>query len=392
MKVCLVTTAFPRWPGDSRGTFIAEAARALADQGAAVRVLAMYEPGQPTRTHFGPVEVLRPRYIWPDQLAVLRKAGGGLPTLWRTNPLARLLLAPFLAVHTLAIARYARGCDLVHANWTLSAAAAIASQPIHRRPVVATLHGSDITQATRVPLVTPVTRAALRRCARVVGVSRDLAERAAGLGVPRSLLTVVPDGVDVTVFTPGPPEREPLLLYVGALIEIKGVRDLIASLPIIAAQLPAVRLALIGEGPLRPELEALAAGLGVAQHITWLGPQPPDEVRAWMQRARALVLPSLAEGLGVVLLEALACGTPCIGTAIGGIPDVITPDTGRLVPPEQPAALAAASLALLTDAAHWPALSAAARRRAVEAFGWPAVSRRLLDLYRQVLTERRPAI
>ncbi|MBL8055982.1 MAG: glycosyltransferase, partial [Anaerolineales bacterium] len=352
-----------------------------------VRVIAMHEPGCPTRQQFGPVTVIRPRYIWPDRLAVLRKAGGGLPAVWRANPWARLLAAPFLLVHTLAVARYAADCDIVHANWTLSAAAAAVSQVWHRRPVVATLHGSDLTQATRVPLVTPATRAALAACRRVIAVSGYLAERAARLGVPPARLVVVPDGVDVEAFRPAPGPREPWLVYVGALIEIKGVRHLLAALPDVLAGQPDLRLAVIGEGPQRAELEALAARLGVGDRVQWLGPQPPEVVRAWMQRARALVLPSLEEGLGVVLLEALACGTPCVGTTAGGIPDVITPDTGRLAPPAQPAALAAAIRDVLGDEARWAEMSAAARRRAVATFSWPAISQRLLQIYHAALAE-----
>src|SRR3989304_6742040 len=125
MKVCIVTTSFPRWPQDTKGTFVLEAARAVREQGVKVRVIAMHNPGSKTKEVFPPdIEVIRPRYLWPERWEVLQTEGGGLPTLWKRRPLARPALIPFFITHTLAIMRYSRDCDLVHANWTLAAAPA----------------------------------------------------------------------------------------------------------------------------------------------------------------------------------------------------------------------------------------------------------------------------
>jgi hypothetical protein len=146
MKICFVTTNFPRHVNDSEGTFVWEAARAIARLGHQVRVVAQHWPGLPTHEWMENVEVFRPRYWWPESAEILRQPGGGLPIVWRRSRSARIQVLPFIAVHTLTVARQARDCDIIHAQWTLSAAAAWLSRPWHGRPIVATLQGSDIFQ------------------------------------------------------------------------------------------------------------------------------------------------------------------------------------------------------------------------------------------------------
>ena len=385
MKICIATTAFPRWPRDSRGTFIWGAAQAIAAQGAEVRVIAMHNPGTKTCETLGAIQVIRPRYMWPEKLEILQKEGGGLPAMWRKSPMAWLVFWPFLAAHTLAIGQYAKDCDLIHANWTLSAAACIASRIYHRRPVVVTLHGSDMMQATRLPFVGQITQAVLLQCDRVIAVSHFLADRARALGIPGEKIKVLSDGVDTDTFLPLPGTREPLLLFVGALTETKGIKYLIQALPSILRRLPEYHLALIGEGPQKEELARLADALGMTEHVQFVGTQSPTQVRDWMQRAQLLVLPSLEEGLGVVLLEALACGTPCVATAVGGIPEVILPEVGQLVPPASVPAMAEAITALLTDAERWRALSQNARQYAEQKYSWEAIAHQLIQTYQDLL-------
>jgi glycosyltransferase involved in cell wall biosynthesis len=386
VKVCIVTTAFPRWPGDDRGIFVFEAARAVQALGAQVRVIAMHSPGAKTRERIDAIDIIRPRYLRPEKWEMLQKEGGGLPIMWRKSKVARLTVLPFGLVHTLAIMRHARDCDIVHANWTLSAAAAVLAKAVHRRPVVVTVQGSDVFQAARLPVVDRVTVAALRRCAKVLALSHSLASALHSLGVPPSQVEIVPNGVDLDRFRPEAGEREPLILFVGALIERKGVRHLIAALPTVLQAWPDYRLAIVGEGAQGDDLKRLAAELGVGDRVDFVGSQTPRQVSSWMRRAKLFVLPSLEEGLGVVLLESLASGTPCLGSDVGGIPDVVTPDVGRLVPPADPHALAAAMLNLLSSPEAWNTLSQNARQRAQTYFSWHAIGTRVMNIYQECLS------
>lgn len=388
LKVCIATTSFPRWLGDIRGTFVYEAARFLQAKGVGVQVVAMHNPGARVTELMDKIRVFRPRYLWPECLETLQKEGGGLPVMWQKSRWARLAVLPFFVAHTFAISRVARDCDLIHANWTLSGAAALAGQALHHRPIILTVQGSDIVRAAPLPVFNWITRLVLHRCDYVLALSNSLAEKVIALGSPRAKVRVIPNGVDLDHFTPPKPDnwRKPLILFVGALSPIKGVTYLISAMPGILRVFPEASLIIVGVGPQLTELQTLVCQLGIQSNVWFLGSQSPTQVREWMRQARVFVLPSIEEGLGVVLLEALACGTPCVGSRVGGIPDVIVPEVGLLTPAGDPSALADAILQILNlSKDDWASLSLAARRRAEDRFDWRIIAGQLIDVYHQVL-------
>lgn len=387
MKVCILTTAFPRWLGDDRGVFVLNAARALAGQGVQVRVVAIHSPGAKHREIWDGIEIIRPAYL-PERWEILQKEGGGLPQVWKQNPLARLALLPFLVVQTWAAARYGRDCDLIHANWTLSGAAAWVTRLFHRRPVVVTVQGSDIYQAAKLAPARWVTRLSLSNVEAVVALSRDLAARTIALGVPDRKIKIIPNGINIEMFTPGSDDRENVILFVGSLIPRKGVHVLLDAFPTVLAACPDFRLVIIGEGPDAVQLQDQAKRLGIEGQVDFLGVQDQSQVSDWMRKARVFVLPSLEEGLGVVLLEAIASGTPCVGSQVGGIPDVVSDATGKLFPPGDAPALGRAIVEVIGNSAGWQHRSRAARQLALDVFRWERVAERLLEVYREALKGR----
>jgi glycosyltransferase involved in cell wall biosynthesis len=333
------------------------------------------------------IEVIRPRYWWPEQWEFLRKAGpAGLPVAWQKYPLARIQVLPFLLVHTLTAARHARSCDLIHAQWTLSAAAAYLGKWLHSRPIIVTVQGSDIFQVPTHPIGAWLTTRILRRCDRITALSQALKDATASLGIHTEKIRVVPNGVDTTRFTPPVnSSRDDVILYVGTLIERKGLEYLLSAMSAVFESFSSYRLALVGEGPQESKLKQLAEDLGVAKRVSFLGFQPPERVRMWMQRAKVLVLPSLEEGMGVVLLEALACGTPVVGSQVDGIQEVITPDVGLLVPPADSAALSKAIQSILSNTQRWTDMSQHARERAVTHYDWDYVADQFITLYQSMV-------
>ncbi len=386
MKVCMVTTSFPRWADDGQGAFIWEAARAISQQGVQVRVVAMHSPGARVYERMEGVEVIRPRYWWPERWEILRKEGGGLPITWRKYPLARLQILPFMLVHAAVTARFAHECDLIHAHWTLSAAAALLGRWVHRIPILVTLQGSDIFQVTSVPKGSWITRNILLRCDGITALSNALAEAARSIGVQGRQIHIIPNGVDVNRFIP-PPDgyRGDFILYVGSLIERKGVKYLVGSMPTVLRFFPWYRLILIGEGPQYIELKQMAETLNIGKHVIFLGFQPQEQVRIWLQRAKVFVLPSLEEGQGVVLLESMACGTPVVASRVGGIPQVVTDEIGVLVPPADSTALAEAIIGILSDSHRWIEMSSCARERAVRHYSWDLIANLYIALYESLI-------
>ena len=246
-----------------------------------------------------------------------------------------------------AVLRYRGRVDVVLGSWAYpdGFAAVIAAQML-QVPSVVKLHGSDINVIAKLPGPRRLTEWALPRAARVVAVSRALADEVVALGVPRERVAIVMNGVDGELFRPadraaaraelGLPAG-PLALYVGNLKPEKGVLDLVRAW----ASVPHGTLAIVGGGPARAALEEAAAALG--DRVRLIGPQPLERIPRWMTACDALVLPSHAEGTPNVILEALACGRRVVATAVGGIPDLLTrPELGVLVPAHDPDALGAA--------------------------------------------------
>jgi glycosyltransferase involved in cell wall biosynthesis len=175
-------------------------------------------------------------------------------------------------------------------------------------------------------------------------------------------------------------EEDRVLVCVGRLSRAKGQRHLLRALALLAPQFPRLRCLLVGDGEERAALEALAQELSLGPALRFLGSR--DDVPELLSLGRAFVLPSEWEGLPVALLEAMAAGLPCVATRVAGTAEVIREGSGLLVPPSDPAALAAAIRSLLLD----PALAERmARQGAADVrarFLMPALCARYLALYR----------
>jgi glycosyltransferase involved in cell wall biosynthesis len=382
MKVCMAATSFPRWPGDGQGAFVWGLAQALQRKGVTVQVVALHTPGAKTQEVINGVQVWRPPYWWPEQAEILRKDGGGLPITLRKYPLARLQLAPFLLRHSLALAHCARNADVVHAHWTLSGGAALWACWRYQRPLVVTVQGSDIFQVPQHPVGAWLTRTLLGRVQRITALSEALKRATCRVGIAEQQVTVIPNGVDVRLFTPPAyTQREPVILFVGYLIVRKGVRYLLEALPTVLQRLPNARIVLIGDGPEEVALRQQARDLGIAERVEFLGFLSQGQVRQWMQRASVFVLPSLEEGQGVVLLEALASGLPVVASQVDGIQEVVTPSVGILVKPASAPSLAQAILTLLQDQTRWEGMSQQARHHMLAHYDWEEIALRYLELY-----------
>jgi glycosyltransferase involved in cell wall biosynthesis len=385
----MITTSFPRWKDDGQGTFILDLARAIMQEGVQVQVIAMHTPGAATYECIDGVKIHRPKYWWPEKLEMLRKEGGGLPATLRKHPWILWQIFPFIAIQTLTLLNQVDEEQIVHAHWTLSASISYLSKLISRShlPIIASVHGSDIFQVIQNPIGAILTSFVLQRCDRVVGVSQALINEVLKLGISSNKVLVISNGVDVERFKPLPLRfRQNIILYVGSLIERKGLKFLLSALPNVFKSFPSYRLLIVGEGPQYPELKRMSDSLNITDKVIFLGFQSHERVRTLMQLAKLFVLPSTEEAQGVVLLEALACGTPVVASKVGGIPEVITSDVGILVPCANSGALSEAIVSILSDNARWLNMSEQARTRAENLYSWKRIARQWISVYEEVLT------
>ncbi len=230
---------------------------------------------------------------------------------------------------------------------------------------------------------------------RIVVLTERGAEEHLARGIGRAAQYVaIPSGVDTERLRARAPDRQsarvalglpsdaPVVVAVGRLVPVKGFDVLVAALPAVCASAPALRVLLVGDGPERPALEALARSLGVARHLSITGAQ--EDVVPYIAAADVLVAPSRNEGMGRVLIEAMALGVPVVGTQVGGIPSVLAGgELGPLVPPDAPPALAAALVDLLGDPGRRRKLAELGRRHA-EAFTVEVMTSRMIRLYAEL--------
>lgn len=300
--------------------------------------------------------------------------------------------APFLA------GLKSRTLGLMHAHFSVDGLYAL---PLARKlgvPLLTTLHGFDVT-TTRTHFLRSgrpalVRYALLQRALKQGGagficVSRFIRDAALRAGFPENKLHVHYIGIDTEQFSPVTAEPVPRFVHVARLVEKKGTRYLLEAFAQVQRRHPEISLDLIGDGPLRSELEAQATQLGIARAVRFHGVKGHDFVRHTLRGATALVLPSVtagsgdAEGLGIVLLEASATGVPVIGSRHGGIPEAIQEnETGLLVAERNVTELAVALDCLVTERTRQQTMGEAARRFVCARFDIRSQSASLYELYR----------
>lgn len=393
MRLLTFTTLFPNPVAANHGIFVETRLRQLlAGGGIEARVVAPVPwfpfrhpgfgryggyaavPGEEIRAG---VPVVHPRYFL-------------LPKIGMNSAPRFLAHAGLAAARRLLAAGY--DFDLIDAHYYYpdGVAAARIGQALGK-PVVITARGSDINLLARFPGPRRRILAAARAAAATITVSAALKTALVELGAAAEKITVLRNGVDLELFRPQDrtaartaleiAERH-TLISVGNLIPSKGHELAIAALPDLADS----QLLIAGDGPYRSALTALAQRLGVAARVRFLGILPQERLRTLYAAADALILASEREGWPNVLLEAMACGTPAIAAAVGGVPEIVAaPAAGRLLAERSAAAIAAAATALRQTPPE-----RTATRRYAEGFAWEATSRGQRALFAAILGHRPP--
>jgi glycosyltransferase involved in cell wall biosynthesis len=289
---------------------------------------------------------------------------------------------------------------LLHAHFAVDAAAAL---PLHKQlrvPLIVTLHGYDATTSDAYLRRTAAGRVFLRRREELraraklfLCVSEHIHHEALARGVAPEKLRTLRIGVDLSLFAPDPlrsRSHEPIVLFVGRLIEKKGCTHLLRAMRIVEQRHPAAKLLIVGDGPLLDPLRAQARA--TLHCCTFLGAQPPSVVRDLMHRASVLVAPSIVaadgdtEGLPIVLCEAQAIGLPIAGFEGPGVSEAVVPcETALLAPSGDDATLADCISTVLTDHDLGARLAMAGRLRAEKYFSLAAQTARLESIYDEIL-------
>jgi glycosyltransferase involved in cell wall biosynthesis len=383
LRVLVYTSLFPNSINPLAGNFVLERMRSLVDfVDISVVAPVPYYPAWfcfnerwrtwarvPRAEDLGGFHTQHPRYIV-------------LPKIGMATHGVSMFAGTFLEMfNRLKTADY----DLIDAHYVYpDGFAAMLLAGILKKPVVVSARGSDINQFSEFKMIRPLIQQVLLRANGLIAVSQSLKDKMVQLGCGTDNLAVVGNGVDPQKFRPRPqmemrqklglPSDRPIVLGVGNLNENKGFHILIEAVSRLRSR--GVILLIIGEGPRRSDLEQQVLKAGLKDTVKLIGTIPHGELSAWYSAADVLCLASAREGCPNVVLEAMACGCPVVGTRVGGIPElVVSPAFGTLVE-RSPEAFEAALVDALTRQWSHDAIVAHARSH-----GWDKVSAQVMDVY-----------
>lgn len=394
--VVMVATSYPRFPGDGVGSFMAPIAHGVAARGHEVHMVLPWHPAITLPAEQNGVRFHFFRYAPTESLAVFGYAGGlKADTALRS---AAWAVAPAALVAGWATARRVAAqsrATIMHGHWVIPGGL-MAAAARGTRPLVVSLHGSDVFVAERNALARRAARSTFARAGWVTACSDDLRSRAIALGAAADRIETVAYGVDAARFRPDPAARadirrelelgdEPLVVSAGRLVSKKGFEYLIDAVASMT-DVPGLCLAIAGEGDLREALTARAAPLG--SRVRLLGNRSQDDIARLCAAADVVAVPSIRDDAGNVdglpnfALEALASATPVVATRAGGLPQAIEDGvTGRLVSERNALELSRAIRDLLQHPTDARRLGAAARAHVEARFGWARTAERFEAAY-----------
>ena len=396
-RVLVLTSTFPRWENDTEPAFIFELSRRLTVS-FDVTVLSPRTPGSKRKENMAGLRVIRFPYFF-SQWEKLAMHGGGILNQLKTNPAYYLMVPFFLLGQLLAIIRLVRNehFDLIHAHWLIPQGFIAALSLLitgKRVPLLCTSHGGDLF-ALKGKGLQRLKRWVMDKSATLTVVSKAMKKTVVDMGVAPDKVEVIPMGVDLKgLFTPDPgvQRKTDELLFVGRLVEKKGVHFLLEAMPAVIKKHPTVRLILAGSGPMEQELRQQAQRLHLSEKIDFSGMVSQTRLPELYRTATLAIFPFIVaksgdqEGFGLVQVEAMGCECPFIAGDLPAIHDIIThEENGLIFPSGNAQALADAIIKLLDDPELRGRLAVAGRKTVVQKFDWEVIAGKYAGVYDMLL-------
>ncbi|MGR8979158.1 MAG: glycosyltransferase [Gammaproteobacteria bacterium] len=396
-KVLWLASSFPRFENDSASIFLKLLAQAIQQRGFDLHVLSPDHFSVSESGDNASVCDYRFRYFFPRKLQQLAYGSGILPNL-KAKPWL-LLLVPFFMINQFVSAwrlSHRLKPEIIHAHWVFPQGliAALIGRQLGI-PVIVTAHGGDAFSLQNM-VIAKIKRWTIQNSA--IWTSNTLAtSQAVGDDLPDP--EIIPMGIDFRRFNSAVSSDKPrdklVLLFVGRLVAKKGVHDLISAYAQLSDSLrEKTELWIIGDGIERKSLEKQAERQNAPGKIIFFGRLPNDKLPDYYAASDIFVAPSIidssgdTEGQGIILLEALACGTAVIATKTGGIGEIIEHEkNGLLVNPNNPADLKNAIERLLNDRKLRDSLVLEGKN-CVQNYDWAVIADKFCGLYRRQLTRR----
>lgn len=391
MKIGVITSAYPEYEDDPHGIFVHRLMNEIAKQGHDVHVLAPYTGGKINYSLQG-VNVERFHYFYPKRFQKLCGRSGMIDNV-KEGFLVKFQVFTFIIFNTINSWKF-RDKDLIHVQWAIpNGLGALILKKIFGIPFINTVFGEEIYLSKKFHLI-PILKYLIEKSEKSITISKATLKACLDVGFQEEKLEIVPFGVDVNFFRNINVAKEKnnfQILSVGYLIERKGFEYLIKSMKFIIEDTNA-KLKILGSGPLEEKLNSLIKELKLEEVVDIVKNVSDEDLLKLYNTSDIFVLPSIVdsqgntEGLGVVLLEAMACGLPVIGSNVGGIPDIIeNMETGLLVPQKNEHELYKSIINLISDKNLRKKLAENGYLKVKENFSWEKISEKYIKIYVKIM-------
>jgi glycosyltransferase involved in cell wall biosynthesis len=401
LKVCMLTTSFPRFKGDPAGIFIYNLCMQLIKKGIDIEVIAPHDQGCKFSENWDGLKIHRFPYFYPFKCQRLCYGAGILKNM--TQRVLTMVQLPFFVIaeilYSLLIIKRCKA-DLIHAHWCLpQGLTGMLCSRVYGIPCVMTIHGSDV-YGLKIPFIGTLNAKVMKNVNACTANSQRTAQVCGEIS-GRKDVEIIPMGINPDFFTKSSDVKVlrnkfeiegESILFVGRLIDWKGIDDLISAVPKILKKYPKTKLLLVGAGPLKEKLIKLSKRLDITNNTLFMGEVNQEELPKYYSLADVFVLPSSVnnrgetEGLGVVLLEAMACEVPVVGSNVGGIPDIIrNEETGLLSNQKDPDDLAQKITRLLSDDDLRKRVVKNGLKFVKENFSWEVIANSFIRIYQDCI-------
>lgn len=401
VRVCLLATGYPRWKGDFSNVYLHRLAKSLVNRGIEIHAVVPHAEGLKKEEIMDGVFIHRFQYLYPANLQSLAYFPG-IPENIKT--FKGKIQLPFFMLSTInkilnVVKKY--DIDVINAHWAIPPGFIVTFiKKLYKSPVLITLYGAELF-----PVIKKNSRImkwmisyTLNHAEKVVGIS-DVARDAGKIISKREDMQILPDGIDTRIFNLNVDEekiknkyslnRNYLIFSSGRMVERKGFKYLIEAFLRVLQKFSNTKLIIGGDGPERDNLEYLAKKLGIKEKIVFSGFIGDNDFPKYMKACDIFVLPSIVdsagdtEGSATILLEAMACGTPVVGTKVGGIPYAIKDGIGGfLVEQKNPKRLADKIITLLRDEKLRGEMGKVGRKYVEEKFSLEKTAYKYIELFK----------
>ena len=397
MKVCILTTSFPAYKGHFQSPFILNLANSLVKHNIKVHVVCpFYKDSKKKYEVWNGIKIHRFQYFYPKFLQKLT-SGGGIPSNLNSSFISKIQFPFFILSMFLRARKIVKKCDIIHAQWALSAFVGIFLKKIYKKSIILTESGASANIAVKGTLLKRVLMWTLKNCNFITANNEDQIKLFKRLGIKKDKLKAVFNGIDTVKFKPrnkdltksklNLPKNKRIILFVGWLIKRKGCKYLISSLNRLRKKYPNLILLIVGEGNLSFKLKQQVIRYNLEEQVYFIGPKTPQEIPSYMNAADIFVLPSLSEGRPNVVGESMAAGTPTIATAVNGTSEFIEDGKdGFLIRPKEVGELTKALDTLLRNKELSNKFSINSRKSIIrKKLNWDSCAKNYIKIYTKLI-------